>query len=373
MLDKLIFGLAVNSFQGVYAAPCCRGAPSWLRSGALAPEAPLNYMLWGAGGHNTYGDGAFSLALAGARYRVPDVLRTIATDRWPGMLSRERQQIAAGECVDTVTHKTPDFMLASAQDYRAGQRGRREHIWQATLGCDALVFANHPACCSDADERAAGLVVRQRAPATCRERNDALIALYDLSGDDRPSGGLPFTHAFFPHYAFDECVIDDGWAFGRKGDGYVALHGGSEMAGMTTGPDAGWELRSPGPHSVWLCQMGRAETDGSFGAFRSAVQGRPLRIEGLAVAWDTIRGERLTFGWRGPLQVDGRSEPITGFKNVECPYGLAEFLLKPWISVMATMCSDCTSGYADGIFAIPQTRFCHPFVALRANFAGVTP
>ncbi len=47
-------------------------------------------------------------------------------------------------------------MLASAQDYRAGQRGRREHIWQATMGCDAIVFVNHPTSFSDGDARLAG-------------------------------------------------------------------------------------------------------------------------------------------------------------------------------------------------------------------------
>ncbi len=87
LLDKLLLGLAVNSFRGTYAAPRAEARSLWLRSGALAPEALLNYLLWGVGGFNSYIRGAVSLGLAGASYRAPELLRTIALDRWPDMLS----------------------------------------------------------------------------------------------------------------------------------------------------------------------------------------------------------------------------------------------------------------------------------------------
>jgi len=94
---------------------------------------------------------------------------------------------------------------------------------------------------------------------------DALIALYNLPEDDL----LGFTHAFFPAYAFDEHVIEHGWAFARQGDGYLALHAAHGMTLVTTGNDAQRELRSVGQRNAWVCQMGRAEVDGSFEEFRS--------------------------------------------------------------------------------------------------------
>jgi hypothetical protein len=92
-----------------------------------------------------------------------------------------------------------------------------------------------------------------------------------------------------------------------------------------TGDDAGRELRSAGLRNAWLCQMGRAAVDGSFADFRRGVLAGRVAVNDLQVAWDTIRGERLDFGWAGPLLVDGAAEPITGFKHVENPYALAEF------------------------------------------------
>lgn len=321
VLDKLLFGLAVNSFRGAYAAPRAEARASWLRSGSLAPEAPLNFLLWGVGGFNTHLRGAVGLGLAGRNYRTPELLRAIAHDRWPDLLSRERQQIGDDAYVDTIVYKTPDAMLASAQDYRAGLRGRREHIWQATLGCDAIVFVNHPTSFSDADARQAGWWCGNgRLPRVAQHR-DALIALYRLPEDDV----LGFTHAFFPAYAFDEHIIEEGWAFGRVGDGYLALHAAQGMTMMATGDDACRELRSAGLRNAWLCQIGRAAVDGSFADFCRGVLAGSVVVNDLQVEWRTIRGERLTFGWTGPLQVDGREEAITGFKHVENPYALAEF------------------------------------------------
>ena len=41
------------------------------------------------------------------------------------------------------TYRTPDYQLSCAQDYRKGKPGFQQHIWQATLDPDAVVFALH--------------------------------------------------------------------------------------------------------------------------------------------------------------------------------------------------------------------------------------
>ena len=97
------------------------------------------------------------------------------------------------------------------------------------------------------------------------------------------------------------------------------------MTLVATGNDALRELRSVGRRNAWLCQMGRAELDGSFEEFCRAVLAGSVVVNGLQVEWHTIRNERLAFDWNGPLLVNGVEEPITGFKHVENPYALAEF------------------------------------------------
>ena len=46
--------------------------------------------------------------------------------------------------VDTVTWRSADAMLSSAQDYRPGCFGQQYHAWQATLDEDAVVFTTLP-------------------------------------------------------------------------------------------------------------------------------------------------------------------------------------------------------------------------------------
>ncbi len=46
--------------------------------------------------------------------------------------------------VNKMTYRTPDAMLSSAQDFRKGEKGYQQHIWQATLSPYAVVFATNP-------------------------------------------------------------------------------------------------------------------------------------------------------------------------------------------------------------------------------------
>jgi hypothetical protein len=320
MLDKLVFSLAIHSFQGTFGAARADARSSWMRSGRFAPESALNRLLWGTGNHNHSFKGAVSLALAGHNYELPDIIHTIGMDPRPIALTREQQQ-AGADVVNITTYKTPDFMLSSAQDFHAGQSGKREHIWQATMGPDAVVFSNHPGSCSESDARLQGWWCGNSTLPRVAQWNDALIAVYNL-GDSDPLG---FTHAYFPEFAFDEHTIEEDWAFARKGNGYLALYAAKGMTLSELGPDAHCELRSDGLHNAWLCQMGRAEVDGSFEEFKAKVLAKTVTVNDLDVTWQTVRGETLRFGWSGPLLVDGKEQAISGFKHMDSPYALADF------------------------------------------------
>jgi hypothetical protein len=320
LLDKTLFGIAINSFNGTFGASRGDATPSTLRSGRFAPEAAISRLGWGSGGYTPAFKGVVCLGLAGKNYELPDMIRSIAVDRPLWMITRERQAPAGSDEVNTVAYKTPDFMLASAQDYRPGQRGKNEHIWQATLGPEALVYTNHPSSLIESDSRQAGRWCGNGSLPRVAQWKDALICLYNLPDDD----WLGFTHAYFPEYAFDEHVREQGWAFARKGDGYLALHASPDMTFLEKGPDAYRELRVPGQQTVWLCQMGRAEVDGTFEDFRKAVLSKSMNVHDLHVEWETVRGDKLAFSWSGPLLVNGEQQPITGFRHMESLYGVAE-------------------------------------------------
>jgi hypothetical protein len=322
LLDMLAFAWAAHSLGGVFGASRGKVSPTLLRSGRFAPEAALGRLLWGVGGLQSglQGSGtaaAVALGLAGTTYTLPDVVGQVALAQPEALWMAERH----GD-VNVASYKTPDFLLSSAQGYRAGRPGAREHIWQATLGSpEALLFTNHPANCQQADGAAPGWWVGNGTLPRVAQHHDALIALYALPADD----WMGFTHAYFPIYAFDEHAFVDSWAFGRVQDGYVALWAAPHFTLIERGPDAGRELRVMGREAVWLCQMGRRALDRDFADFQRKVLAAAPQLHDEHVTWTTVRGNTLAFGMSGPFMVDGQAVPLDNFPRHKSLFGQADF------------------------------------------------
>jgi hypothetical protein len=220
--------------------------------------------------------------------------------------------------------KTADFALASLQDYRSGQRDDWTHVWQATLGPEALVFTSHPAALQRSTYRPMGFWTGSESLPRIAQWRDTLICLYNL-----PAGAwLPFTHAYFPAPAFDEHRVEGDWVFARKDNGYLALFSAPGFRLIEHGEEAGRELRSYGQQIVWLCQMGRQSVDGSFDAFIRQVLAHPPHVEGLRVCWYSARREQILFDWTGPLLVDGQEHPLGCFLHFDTPFARADFPAK---------------------------------------------
>ena len=275
VLDKLMFGFALNSFQGVYGSTHGRAYATGIKGAYREPTSGISRLAWGMGIFNGSIRGTVSMACAD-NYQLPTVIEQVATTPLEEMWNREQH---AGEleewcdratgtwAINKVTYKTPDYMLCSAQDYQPGTDGYQQHIWQATFSPDAVVFVTHPPCISeDGSHRPNfwhGNVVLPRVA----QWKDVLVAVHNFPEDD----WLGFTHAYFPAYAFDEYVVRDAWAFARVGDGYLALTASCGLELMTDGNNVYRELRSYGAQNVWFCHMGRAALDGSFSEFQENV------------------------------------------------------------------------------------------------------
>jgi hypothetical protein len=236
--------------------------------------------------------------------------------------------------VNKLTFRTPDYMLSSAQDYRKGEKGYQQHIWQATLGDYAVVFVTNPDSLREDDsQRPSYWSSDGRFPRTAQVRN-VLVSIFNINRYPSPSifeaRHYAFTHAYFPRWAFDEVVEKPasgggGWVFGRKGQGYVALYSDQPYQWQTQGPDAGQELIALGRQNVWICQLGRAAVDGSFQDFVEAVSAAPLHVRGLQVDYQAPGLGELSFGWNGPLSLDGAEVPLRDYPRWENPYLQAAF------------------------------------------------
>ena len=326
VLDKIYFSFALNSFKGSFGSTHGRTAVDYVKDARSEPVACLAYLGWGTGVLNDHADDTVGVACA--HYQVPEVIQAIALE--PDLWNRERQgldpvRLKEGQgAVDKVTFKTPDFMLCSAQSWKAGQNGYQQHIWQATLGPDAPVFVTHPACISENGNRRPNFWMGNQTLPRVAQWKDTLIAVHQLRAND----WLDFTHAYFPTFAFDEWKLDDNWVFARVGDGYLALTAARGLNLIAKGDSALRELRSSGRENLWLCQMGRRAQDGDFAAFQKQVLALPLRFEKLSVRFQTLRGDTLQFGWSEPLLVNEKEQAISDFKHFENQYCVADWPAK---------------------------------------------
>ncbi len=327
LLDKMLYSIAINSFRGGFGSTRGVAEVPDLIHGMLEPTSGISRLMWGMGTFNSHTTGYVSLACA-ETYGFPVLIQDIAGDLPDEVWSRERHApwLATGparaqaDAANKVMYRTPDYMLSSVQDYQPGQPGAHEHIWQATLGPAAIVFANHPACSSFEEARVPNYWRGDGVLPRVAQWQDVLVAVYALPEDD----WMGFTHAYFPTYAFDAYTLRDGWAFAQKGEGYLALTAAQGIELLETGMHARREVRSEGHHNVWLCHMGRAVLDGTFAEFQEAILSRAPRFGDLSVSITTLRGDELTFGWEGDLVRNGEAVSISGFNHYDSPYGFAE-------------------------------------------------
>jgi len=246
------------------------------------------------------------------------------------------------------TYRTPDYMLSCALDYRPGERGNQHHIWQATLGPDAIVFTTCPGSFGwwDEDDSPGTLdftvdphkdrpswnrtptywVGQNRLPRVAQYRNIAVV-LYDID-DTKAIGERPvllMTHALFPRWAFDEVTEENGWIFGRAGDGYAGLYSSNPYKWRDPDSEFAHDVVVYSRRNVWLCIMGRRAVDGEFGDFvRRAGESRP-GVKDLDVSWQAPGAGEIRFSWTGPFTVDGEVIPLRSDVRFENPYCTAGF------------------------------------------------
>jgi hypothetical protein len=227
--------------------------------------------------------------------------------------------------VNIYTYRTPDYMLSTAQDYRNGYGGDQQHLWQATLGAEASCFTTHPV-----DYKGSSPTYWTGSgslPRAAQIKNVAII-VYKISTDASPyiKHTLKFTHAWLPRDKFDEVIEKDGWIFARKGDGYLALWSQQPYHWQTAdGPDKDREVIAPGLRNIWICELGRRETDGEFPAFADRICKAEITSAGLSVRYKSPSQGTLEFGWRGSLKQNGAVIPLKDYGRYDNPYVEAAF------------------------------------------------
>ncbi len=135
-----------------------------------------------------------------------------------------------------------------------------------------------------------------------------------------------FTHAWLPQNEFDEVLEKSDWVFARKDDAYLALRTNVPYRWGQADKDGGTnEIIADGNETIWICEMGRKDIDGTFDEFVESICQAEVTFDGLEVFYHSPSRGRLEFDWERPLMVEGEEINNSSYPRYDNPYMKVDF------------------------------------------------
>ena len=291
VVDGIFEMLAMHAFDGVTVGPQGRVYRGVLNPETSGTQAMLVYASQEAVmAHNDW----LSFVGASPHYRLPEGMDT----RMQAAVSKKYRQAS----VEIQLEKTADFLLTSlqlpasfqkpesrigpahsARGLIPGRQGYQQHLWHATLARDCHVFVNHPGASFDMSSSRPGFWYGNGILPHTVQEGAAVMQVFDIP-DWHP---IPYTHAHWPTEIFDRQSVAGHWAFGKKGDGCVALWCSAPLQ-VCSEVLTDRELRAEGQRVAWVARCGRGDLDTFAASCRAQQPGfdsasLTLRLDGKAM------------------------------------------------------------------------------------------
>jgi hypothetical protein len=362
MLDYLFADFAAEHLRGFYGGGHSRDYPQDIINplGALSTRWAWLYFgepdfePWSAAHGRSRHPSWETVFGAVSSYRLPDIIRRMATDRSAPYAHTEtkrmRKVIRFGEgrkapgkdpqAVYKYTYMTGDYVLGSL--HGGISQPIQQHTWDVTFLSgkpNNTLFTLHPYYSGrelarffpEEQKVLSDEVDRFHRTYTSSEKwngsspyeqtfqhENALIVLYNID----PGAKHPHVDGFFPK-TLDERVEDSsGWIFCRAGKTFIAFYSLKKYAWIEE--DVNWRWRSPGPRNGVVVEVGTEKEYGSLAAFRERF--RPAGVEApdfdedLTVRYRTRRGAAMAFTYGGARLLDGKAVDFAGYKAFNGPF-----------------------------------------------------
>jgi hypothetical protein len=217
---------------------------------------------------------------------------------------------------NTLTYRTPHYLLSSVQRYHPGEFGDQQHLWQATLPKGVNVFSTHPGSPMFEDPARnfspSYWVGNGINPDIVQERN-VLLIIYDLT----PRKGFlekkrqKFVHFYFPKDQMDQVEYRDQAIYCRKENTYLAIL--SNRIGETSQD----EIIYRGKRLAFAVILGDKDNDGDFERFIHQHPISQFHVRGRKVAYS---GEHeMTLAYRKTYRLD-RKRTSTDYQRYDTPF-----------------------------------------------------
>ena len=164
-------------------------------------------------------------------------------------------------------------------EFQPGEFGYQQHLWNAALAQDLVVFVNHPGqSCEAMSEVRPGYWYGNGILPALRQEKNVLGAVYAIP----QSYPIRFTHLYWDSAKFDEQISEGGWLLGRRGESYIGVWCNVPLADHDD-VMFGCEKRANAAITAWLTVCGSQAEQGSFPAFCRDCLGRAVEFDEAAL------------------------------------------------------------------------------------------
>ncbi len=206
------------------------------------------------------------LSALGGFSRIPSALLPV--------VARTLNPVAQGTALqraNVITHRTPAFLLSSAQHHQVGGFGDQQHLWHALLDGGIPVFTTHPGVAIVEN------ATRQRTPdrwtgngvnPDIGQDGGVLLARYDTRVRRGYGEGIRarYSHLYLPVADLAEVRVEPTRLVGRAGSCLVAVVGTSALTQVSA-----VEFVQYGRVTGWLIVLAEADDHGSLEAYSAGI------------------------------------------------------------------------------------------------------
>jgi len=357
MLDLLFADFAAEHLEGNYGGAHSRDYPEDIINPLGAPSTMWAWLYFGEPKFEQWEETRFRPrnrggweAVFGAlsSYRLPAIIRNIATDRSESYVHTETKRVRniirfgkeKNPPAFKYTYMTKDYVLGSL--HGGILQPIQQHTWDVTIPTGKpynTIFTLHPyysgselgmffpeelKFLSEEVDRYHKVYTNpgkwnSSSPyeQTFQHRN-TLLVLYKLE-----KGVMqPHIDGFFPKN-LDERVVDSkGWVFCRTDDTYVGLY--FVKPGEWTEETVNWRWRSRALNNGIIVEVGSESEDGSFQTFRTKVLSARIDLKDFdrknAIHYTNRHGIEMQFSFNGPRVVNRREINLKDYQFFDGPF-----------------------------------------------------
>lgn len=356
MLDLLFADFAAEHLEGNYGGGHSRDYPEDIINPLGAPSTMWAWLYFGKPEFEQWEEARFRPRNRGGwetafgalgSYRLPPMIRSIATDRSEPYVHTETKRVRnvirlgteKNPPVYKYTYVTSDYILGSL--HGGILQPIQQHTWDVTFASgrpNNTIFTLHPYASGKelamffpeeikflADEVDRYHLVytspdkwNSSSPyeRTFQHRN-TLIVLYNIKEGEMH----PHIDGFFPKN-LDERMESAGWILCRAGKVYVALH--PVRRGQWIEETVNWRWRSHQLKNGVIVEVGSEREDGSWEAFRTSLATTRLDTSAfnttLSLSYRNRQGVDLRFSFDGTRMVNGKEIHLTDYGFFEGPF-----------------------------------------------------